>query len=129
MVEALCLKPSNNSRTHYHPRSKTMRTYLSVLLLVASILTALTLDHLTGSSRTIAKTQNSLTPNGMSAQRTLSNSPIPNIGSVGPVATNIFSSVAQRRVPGTNETFAKLINKAEREGQVRVIVGLKTAFQ
>src|SRR5829696_3803740 len=38
---------------------------------------------------------------------------------VRPVLTNIFSSAGPGRVQGTDEAFAKLIIKAEREGPVR----------
>jgi hypothetical protein len=50
-----------------------------------------------------------------------------NIQRVRPVPTNIFSSAGPGRVQGTDEAFAKLIIKAEREGPVRIIVGLNTA--
>lgn len=43
--------------------------------------------------------------------------------------SNIFSNGAPGRLPGTDETFPRLISEAESQGPVRVIVGLNTAFQ
>ncbi|HKR13946.1 MAG TPA: S8 family serine peptidase, partial [Pyrinomonadaceae bacterium] len=88
-----------------------MRICLVVLLLTASILMAFALDPLSESSRATAQVQN------------------PSTQSDTPAQDPLFPTETPKRLPGTDETFARLITRAESEGPVRVIVGLNTAFR
>ena len=47
---------------------------------------------------------------------------------VGPMTTNVVSSSGPGRAQGVDETFTRLIGKAEAEQSVRIIVGLNTSF-